>query len=109
MKKTRKEKTIAKPYWEVNFEELREVTKEFDEPFVKDRAEPLTPEMKAQWERAKLKRGRPMKGHGAKVISLSVERDLLGRADALAEEQGMTRADLVAKGISAVLAVYSRE
>ena len=100
--KTRQEP--IKPYWEMNLEELREATKEFDKEFVP--SEPLTPEMKAQWERAKRKRGRPVKGGGAKVISLSVERGLLEKADALAKRQGMSRADLFARGIQAVLAVY---
>jgi hypothetical protein len=46
----------AKPYWEMTTEELREATKQFDEEFVFERSEPLTPEMKALWERAKAKR-----------------------------------------------------
>jgi hypothetical protein len=37
-------------------EELREATREFDEEFVADRAHPLTPQMEAQWKRA---RGEP--------------------------------------------------
>jgi hypothetical protein len=103
--KQSKNKNPSKPYWELNLEELREATKEFDREFVPTK--PLTPAMKAQWERAKRKRGRPVKGGGAKVISLSVERGLLDRADALAKEQGMSRADLFARGIHAVLAVYA--
>ena len=48
-------KGTAKPYWEMTTEELREATKQFDEEFVFERAKPLTPEMKARWERAKAK------------------------------------------------------
>ena len=53
-------------------------------------------------ERAELKRdragikkgGRPKFGrHGVKVISLSVERDLLNRADAYAKKYGLKRAE----------------
>lgn len=49
-------KKNTKPYWEMTTEELREATKQFDEEFVADRAKPLTPEMKALWERVKAKK-----------------------------------------------------
>jgi hypothetical protein len=45
-------KPPAKPYWEMNTDELREATKEFDEEFVADKAKPLTPALRSQWERA---------------------------------------------------------
>ena len=48
--------------------------------------------------------GRPIVGRGSKVISLSVERGLLDRADALAKRKRVTRAALVAAGLRAVLA-----
>jgi hypothetical protein len=38
-----KRKPSEKPYWEMNEEELREATKEFDEEFVADQAKPLSP------------------------------------------------------------------
>ena len=82
MKKAINQKPAEKPYWEMNLDELREATKEFDRKFVP--TEPLTREMRARWERVKRKRGRPVRGDGAKVISLSV-----------------------ARGLRAVLAVYS--
>ena len=43
-------------------EELREATKQFDEEFVAERATPLTPEMKALWERVKAKLPTPDPG-----------------------------------------------
>ena len=48
-------KKAVKPYWEMSTEELREATKQFDEEFVAEKGRPLTPEMKALWERAKAK------------------------------------------------------
>lgn len=39
--------------------------------------------------------GRPRLGLGAKVISLSVERKLLGETDQVAAELGITRAALI--------------
>jgi len=47
--------------------------------------------------------GRPKVGEGAKVISLSVEKTLLKRADAYAKLHGLKRAELVAEGLSLVL------
>ena len=46
---------------------------------------------------------RPAKGKGVKVISLSVEKSLLERADAEARRRNISRAALVAEGLEAVL------
>lgn len=73
---------------------------------------PLTPEERQRWERLqkglqrthrRKKLGRPAKGKGVKVISLSVEQDLLKRADAEARRRNISRAALVAEGLEAVL------
>jgi metal-responsive CopG/Arc/MetJ family transcriptional regulator len=48
--------------------------------------------------------GRPKKGAGVKVISLSVEKKLLERADAAARRKGISRAELVATGLELALA-----
>lgn len=92
-----------KPYWEMTTRELAEATKEFDTEFVADTFAPLSPEMRVRWERAKRKAGRPKEGRGAKVISVSVEQELLAQSDALARKMGITRAALIARGLKAVL------
>lgn len=51
----------------------------------------------------KRKRGRPIEGKGAQVISVSVERGLLNRSDKLAERMGISRSQLIARGLKAVL------
>ena len=48
--------------------------------------------------------GRPKIGNGVKVISLSVEQGLLARADRLAKKLEISRAQLVRRGLEAVLA-----
>lgn len=63
---------------------------------------PMTPEARRRWEKAK-RRGRPVKGQGHKVISVSVEKGLLARTDALARKQKVSRAALIARGLEAVL------
>ncbi|MEW6250370.1 MAG: hypothetical protein AB1716_06970 [Planctomycetota bacterium] len=80
----------------------REVAK-YDREFIIDEARPLTRAERADWNRIKRKRGRPAQGRGAKVISVTVERSLLEKADALAKKK-ITRARLIARGLRAVLA-----
>jgi len=59
---------------------------------------------RAKWERARSKRGRPRRGAGATVISISVERGLLERVDWTAHRLGITRSELIARGLRAALA-----
>src|SRR6185295_19147075 len=94
---------ISKPYWEMNTQELAEATREFDGDIDPRRLKPLSPEMRAQWERMKRKRGRPPVGEGSKVISLSVEKSLLRRSDNLAKKEGLTRAQLFARALESLL------
>src|SRR3954469_12582595 len=70
------------------------------------RSRPLNAEERRRWKkfqaRAKARMGRPRVGKGAKTISLTVEKELLARADAYAKKHGMSRAKLVAEGLKAV-------
>jgi hypothetical protein len=50
-------------------------------------------------------RGRPRNGRRVEIISLSIEKDLLPRAERLAEAQGLSRSDLFSRGLRAVLAI----
>jgi hypothetical protein len=64
---------------------------------------PLTPAQRKLWSKAKRKRGRPRLGKGVEVISLSVEKDLLRKADQMAESEGISRAAVFARGLQAML------
>lgn len=95
---------------------VREVTSEIAEAragygreFVIDEFGPTTPSARARWPRPKRKPARPRRGKGAKVISVSVEGDLLSRSDALAKDLGLSRGDLVERGLKAVLAAGGRD
>ena len=102
-----------KPYWKMTTEELAEATKEFDREFVADAAKPLTPRQKAREARARSKRpakaqhtnkrGRPRVGQGARSVLISVERSLLSRSDALARRLGVTRSELISRGLESML------
>jgi hypothetical protein len=99
--KRRDEKAIVAG---LTIQDLERLTRDLDRPFVIDEARPLTPEMRAAWERAKRKRGRPRIGQGSTVISVSIERDLLRRADNLAKRLKITRARLIAAGLERAIA-----
>lgn len=98
-----------KPYWEMNTAELREATREFDEPFAFEKGKPLTPRDKVKFRNAreharKVKRGRPRVGLGATRITTTVERSLLKRVDEFAKAHEMTRAEVIAEGMERVIA-----
>lgn len=97
-------KKIAKPYWEMTTNELREATKEFDEEFVADNARPLTPQMRVRWQRAKNKNPLTEKGEVEKRIIVRLENVLLERCDALAMKKGISRDALIVRGLKALLA-----
>jgi len=67
------------------------------------RSRPLNAGERRQWKRFQAKMGRPKVGKGAKTISLTVEKDLLKRADAYAKQHGISRAKLVARGLEVIL------
>jgi hypothetical protein len=85
-------------------EELDRITADLDREFVADTFRPLTDEEAKTWRKAKRKRGRPVRGRGSKVISVSIERRLLDRTDRLARKKRVSRAQLIARGLHAVLA-----
>jgi hypothetical protein len=82
---------------------LAAATKEFDREMVVSDSRPLRPAEKEAWEMAKRKPGRPRKGAGVKVISVSIERGLLSRTDLLARSMGVSRASLIERGLITVL------
>jgi hypothetical protein len=88
--------------------ELAEATAAYGEEMVIDRFKPMTPTARSSWRRAQRKPGRPRRGKGVEVISVSVERDLLRRSDQLAQALGVSRARLIERGLRVVLAANAR-
>ena len=97
-------KKTAKPYWEMTTEELREATKEFDNEFVADKAQPLAPQMRVRWQRAKNKRPRTENGEDERTIVVRLEKKLLDRCTALAKKKRISRDALIARSLKALLA-----
>lgn len=104
---TRKSGVVEK-YARLSPGELRRATSELDEDLAGAKSRALPPDERAWGERVRRPPGRPRKGRGAKVISVSVEPNLLAMADALAKKLGISRALLVERGLKAVLAAEGR-
>ena len=104
MKKMAKTTKADKPYTEMNTRELAEATREFDEPFVIDRGRPLGAAMREQHRRAARRgRGRPRVGKGSERINITIERDLLARADAVAQQQKIGRSEMIASALKLLI------
>ncbi len=88
----------------MNTEELAKATSEFDEEFAADKFGEPDEVARDKLDRAKRKPGRPVRGAGAKPISVTVEKSILARADALAEKLGITRAQLIERALAEELA-----
>lgn len=85
-------------------DELARATAEFDQEFIADSFKAPDAAARARWRKAKAKRGRPTLGRGVKVISVSVEKSLLTRVNKLAKKLRVSRANLISRGLQAVLA-----
>jgi hypothetical protein len=98
---TRKQPT--KRYQGMNARQLAKATAVFDKELVIDRSRELTDGEKDQWRRARQKVGRPKVGKGVRIVSVSIEKDLLSRADRLARKLQLPRTQLIALGLEALL------
>jgi|SRR4051812_45412491 len=87
-------------------EEKEREYRSVDRIFSRKEGRPLTREQRKAWakfQERRGKRGRPKLGEGAKTVSLTIEGGLLKRADALAKRKGISRAQIVARGLELLL------
>ncbi len=103
-----KRRIPAKPITQMNAKELGHATKDLERELVADSFGPPGPVEREQWRRTKRKRGRPRQGRGVKVISVSLEKGLLSRCDALAKRLGVSRAAVISRGLLEVLSAVPR-
>jgi hypothetical protein len=101
--------TTSRDYEALSESQREEVSRFYDQPIPESELRPMTPGERRRWRRIKKSMGRPRIGAGSKVISLSVERGLLARADAYAKQAGLKRAQLVAIGLELALAADARQ
>lgn len=88
----------------MNTRELRQATHEFDREDL-GVLKPLTRADRQLLRRAAehARRGRPVVGRGAAKISATIEKKLLGEVDRYAHRRGVSRSQLIAEGLQAVL------
>ncbi|MGH9368554.1 MAG: hypothetical protein ACRD3M_12860 [Thermoanaerobaculia bacterium] len=105
-----KRKSVRRQSWfeRMDVHELAEATAPYDREMVVDQFKPLDAATRGRWEKARRKPGRPRRGKGAKVISVSVEKELLSRSDTLAKNLGLSRAGLIERGLKAILAAEGK-
>jgi hypothetical protein len=102
--KKRRQKSSVESFLALSDEEKSAAVKEFDAPSENNYGfGPLSPQSRKLWQKAKRKRGRPKIGAGAAKVLVSVERGLLRRADALAKREGISRSQLFARSLSALM------
>jgi hypothetical protein len=98
----------TKAFSAMTADELAEATAEFDREFIADEFGPPDAAARARWARAKRRAGRPIRGRGAKPISVTVELGILKRTDRLAKKLKVSRAQLIERGLRTVLRQYER-
>ena len=95
-------------YEGMNTQQLAEATAGYGREMAIDAFGPPGKAAGTRWNKARRKPGRPQRGKGAKVISVSVERELLSLSDTLAKDLGLSRASLIERGLKAVLAAEGK-
>jgi hypothetical protein len=107
-RKTSKWAQFARPDGTFDFDALSDEQKEEFyrgcETVGSEEGAPLTATQRRLHAAAR-RRGRPQKGRGAQVVSLSIEKDLLRRAEQVARAHGISRSELFSRGLRAVVAV----
>ena len=94
----------SRSFPQMNTHELAEATAAYGREMAIDEFGPMNPEARERWNHARLRPGRPTRGRGSRAISVSVEQELLDRADRLSRELGISRARLIEHGLRVVLA-----
>ena len=94
--------SAVKKYSKMTADELARATSEFNREFAFNKGRSLTARERRLHARAR-KRGRPRVGLGAEKIRVSVERGLLAKSDSFAQKHGMTRSEMIARGLQAVM------
>ena len=99
-------KRSTKPVFDgKSLEELKELAAAFDEETDLDELRPLTAEMQERWDRARQNADAVSNDATAETILVPVDKQLLDRVDDAAHQMGITRAQLIARGLRAVLAI----
>src|SRR5438876_3810969 len=99
MKKPSKAKSNIEAFLALPDEEKARIADEGDREFVYWDSKPLSAAERKAFAKLQRRLGRPRHGEGSKPISVTVEKALLRQADAFARREGLSRAQLVARGL----------
>jgi hypothetical protein len=99
-------KRTTKPFFKMTLAEREAFIHELESGIPASRLKPLSEHDRALWRAAKRGPGRPRKAPGAKSVPIRVtfEPALLKEIDAYAHSNGMTRAELLARGAKLAMA-----
>ena len=98
--------TKAKKVWDMTADELAEHTKQYDSDAPEVEGRPMSPKSRLLWERWQQARQESLREAaeiGAAAVELKLDADLLRRADEYAAEHRLTRAEVIAAGLRALL------
>ena len=95
---------MPRPFTQMTTKELAEATAEFDREFVVDSFGAVPTELVPVWERALGDAQSVAEDQAITVVRVGLETKLLAESDRMAHEKGISRADLIARGLEAVLA-----
>jgi hypothetical protein len=97
-------KSPKKQYWEMNLEELREATKEFDKPIPAAKIRPMTKAERALWEKA---RKGPVRSifisRHPRAVTLELSEAIITRSMQYAQRHKMTLAEVVERSLCSAL------
>ena len=94
---------LPKPYSAMSAADLDAQTEKFDQEFIVREGRSLTRSLQRKLLSARRKRGRPRVGKGSKRVLITLERGLLQRSDAFARRKRLSRSQLIALGLEALL------
>jgi hypothetical protein len=93
---------LPSPYGKMTAGELDAEVAKFDREMIGLPGKPLTRAQRAQHRRARTM-GRPITGKGAKRVTITMERELLGKVDSFARKNKISRSATIASGVKALL------
>jgi hypothetical protein len=88
---------------DLSIEEMEALGQKLSRDYKAGKGVPLSEAEREAVERVIRGRGRPRIGKGAQRVMVSIEKELLERADSYARKQGFTRAQLIARGLRMAL------
>jgi hypothetical protein len=92
-----------KNFFKMSSAERHAAVKQLDREISFEETKPLSLKAKALWERSRRGRGSPRNGRHTKAVVVAVDESLLERTDQYAEEHGLSRSELIERGLQAIL------